>query len=556
MGLTMVFSLLCGVSLFLFGMTLMGDGLKNVAGNKLELILYKLSKSPIKGILFGAAVTGVIQSASATSAMVIGFVNSGIMKVAQSIGLIIGANIGTSVNGWILCLSYIEESEGLAVLLSTTTITAVVAVVGIVFKMFAKRAILRKVGDIMFGFVILMVGMQMMSSAVAPLQESSEFTTRITMFSNPFLGIMLGVLISVLLQSSCAAIGVMQALSLTGGISFATAFPIIMGIGIGASCPVILSGIGAGKNGKRTALSFLVINVLGTVFCAVIFYGLHALCDFAVMENVMTPVGIAFVNSAFRIVLAILLFPFLKQVEKLLFLFVPSKDGEDTENEIFDLLEEHFLENPELAIRQSQVVMDGMVEKVRSNLIRSLKLLEEYSEERYSKVHRRENLIDKYEDKLEAYLVRLTMGEMDLEQSRQVSKILYMAGEFERLADQAVNLADVANELHESKTHFSEEAQKELAALNDAVKKILEVTIEIFSNDDTERASEVSAMKKTVGKLCDECKMAHISRIQSGKCNKQSEFVFHEILDEMEHIAVYCSNVTITMLELETMDEE
>ena len=556
MGLTMIFSLLCGVSLFLFGMTLMGDGLKNVAGNKLELTLYRLSKSPVKGILFGAVVTGVIQSASATSAMVIGFVNSGIMKVAQSIGLIIGANIGTSVNAWILCLSYIEESEGLAVLLSTTTITAVVAVIGIVFKMFAKKALLRKVGDVMFGFVILMVGMQMMSSAVAPLQESPEFATRITMFSNPFLGILLGVLISLLLQSSCAAIGVMQALSLTGGISFATAFPIIMGIGIGASCPVILSGIGASKNGKRTALSFLVINVLGTLLCCVIFYGLHTLCDFAVMDNVMTPVGIAFVNSAFRIALAILLFPFLKQVEKLLVVCIPSKDGEDTENEIFDLLEEHFLNNPELAIRQSQVVMDGMVEKVRSNLIRSLKLLEEYSEERYSKVHRRENLIDKYEDKLEAYLVRLTMGEMDLEQSRQVSKILYMAGEFERLADQAVNLADVANELHESKAHFSEEAQKELSALNDAVKEILEVTIEIFNSDDTERASEVSAMKKTVGTLCNESKMAHISRIQSGLCNKQSEFVFHEILDEMEHIAVYCSNVTVTMLELESMGEE
>ncbi len=556
MGLTMLFSLLCGVSLFLFGMTLMGDGLKNVAGNKLELTLYRLSKSPVKGILFGAAVTGVIQSASATSAMVIGFVNSGIMKVAQSIGLIIGANIGTSVNGWILCLSYIEESEGLAVLLSTTTITAVVAVVGILFKMFAKRAILRKVGDIMFGFVILMVGMQMMSNAVAPLQESPDFTTRITMFSNPVLGILLGILISLLLQSSCAAIGVLQALSLTGGIGFSAAFPIIMGIGIGASCPVILSGIGAGKNGKRTALSFLVINVLGTLLCCTIFYGSHALCDFEVMDKVMTPVGIAFVNSAFRIAIAIFLLPFLKQVEKLLFVFLPSKDGEDKENEIFDLLEEHFLENPELAIRQSQVVMDGMVEKVRSNLIRSLKLLEEYSEERYSKVHRRENLIDKYEDKLEAYLVRLTMGEMDLEQSRQVSKILYMAGEFERLADQAVNLADVANELHESKAHFSEEAQKELATLNDAVKEILEVTIEIFSNDDTERVAEVSAMKKTVGKLCDECKMAHISRIQSGKCNKQSEFVFHEILDEMEHIAVYCSNVTVTMLELESMDEE
>ncbi len=556
MGLSMIFSLLCGVALFLFGMMLMGDGLKNVAGNKLELTLYRLSKSPVKGILFGAVVTGVVQSASATSAMVIGFVNSGIMKVAQSIGIIIGANIGTSVNAWILCLSYIEESEGLEVLLSTTTITAVVAVIGILIKMFSGKALLRKISDIMFGFVILMVGMQMMSGAVAPLQENAKFADAIAMLSNPIPGIILGIIVSLLLQSACAAIGILQALSLTGSISFAAAFPMIMGIAIGASCPVMLSAISSGRNGKRTALSFLVVNVLGTILCAVLFYGGNCLFDFSITEKIMTPVDIACVNSVFRIAIAVLLLPFLKHVEKLLFRLLPTKDEDETETEIFDLLEEHFLENPELAIHQSQVVMDGMVKKVRSNLIRSLKLLEEYSEERYSKVQKRENLIDKYEDKLEAYLVRLATGEMDLEQSRQVSKILYMAGEFERLADQAVNLADVASELHESKARFSDEAQKELAMLGDAVKEILEVTIDVFSTEDFDRAKEVDAMKKNVGSLCNTYKMAHISRIQAGRCNKQSEFVFHEILDEMEHIALYCSNVTVTMIELEDQGEE
>lgn len=556
MGLSMIFSLLCGVSLFLFGMMLMGDGLKNVAGNKLELTLYRLSKSPVKGILFGAAVTGVIQSASATSAMVIGFVNSGIMKVAQSIGIIIGANIGLSVNAWLLCLSYLEESEGLALLLSTTTITAVVAVIGILFKMFSQKALIRKMSDIMFGFVILMVGMQMMSDAVAPLQESAGFEEAIAMLSSPLPGIVLGILVSLMLQSANASIGILQALSLTGSISFAAAFPMMLGVAIGASCPVILSAISAGRNGKRTALSFLVVNVLGAALCLVIFYGCNAIFDFGVMDMVMTPVSIAAVNSLFRIAIAILLLPFLKQVEKLLFYLLPMKDDDETETEIFDLLEEHFLQNPELAIRQSQVVMDGMVQKVRSNLLRSIKLLEEYSEERYSKVRKRENLIDKYEDKLEAYLVQLATGEMELEQSRQVSKILYMVGEFERLADQAVNLADVASHLHESKTRFSEEAQGELVVLGDAVKEILEVTIEVFSEEDIDRAEEVDAMKKNVGSLCNAYKMAHISRIQAGRCNKQSEFVFHEILDEMEHIALYCSNVTVTMIELERLGEE
>ena len=555
MEISMILSLLCGVALFLFGMTLMGDGLKNVAGNKLELTLYRLSKSPLKGIMFGAVVTGVIQSASATSAMVIGFVNSGIMKVAQSIGIIIGANIGTSVNAWILCLSYLEESEGLAVLLSTTTITAVVAVIGILLKMLSQKPLLRKISDIMFGFVILMVGMQMMSSAVVPLQQDAAFAETITMLSNPLLGIVIGIIVSLFLQSACAAIGILQALSLTGGISFAAAFPIIMGIAIGASCPVLLSAIGSGRNGKRTALSFLVINVLGVVLCCGLFYGGNYLFDFSVTEMVMTPVGIACVNSVFRIAIAVLLLPFLKQIEKLLFRLLPMKDADEMETDIFDLLEDHFLENPELAIRQSQVVMDGMVKKVRSNLLRSLKLLEEYSDERYSKVRRRENLIDKYEDKLEAYLVRLTTGEMDIAQSRQVSKILYMVGEFERLADQAVNLADVANELNESKARFSEEAQEELAVLRDAVKDILEVTIEVFSNEDMEGALKVSDMKKEVGSLCNTYKMSHISRVQTGRCNKKSEFVFHEILDEMEHIAVYCANVTVTMIELESQQE-
>nr|MBQ8252841.1 Na/Pi cotransporter family protein [Lachnospiraceae bacterium] len=556
MGISMILSLLCGVALFLFGMTLMGDGLKNVAGNKLELILYRLSSTPFRAIMLGLGVTGIIQSSSATSVMVVGFVNSGIMKLSQAIGVVMGANIGTSVTGWVLCLSYIEGSGGWTQFFSTATITAVVAVIGIVFRMFMKKKLHRNIGDVMLGFVILMVGMQMMSGAVSPLKESVSFRSMITMFSNPILGILLGIVFAVVLQSASAAIGVLQALSVTGSISFACAFPIVMGISVGASCPVLLSAIGASKNGKRTALAYLINDLFGMILCSVLFYGANIFVNFSFLEDVMSPVSIAVINSVFRIVSTIFLFPFIKQMEKLLYFFVPIKGDDESETKIFDLLEEHFLENPEIAIHQSQVVMDGMAHKVRSNLIRALKLLEEYSEERYSKVHRRENLIDKYEDKLEAYLVRLATGEMDPEQSRQVSKILYMAGEFERLADQAVNLADVANELYESKACFSEEAQKELSVLGDAVKDILEVTIEIFSSEDTGRVSEVSAMKKTVGSLCNECKMAHISRIQSGRCNKQSEFVFHEILDEMEHIAVYCSNVTVTMLELESMGEE
>ncbi|MBE5881957.1 MAG: Na/Pi cotransporter family protein [Lachnospiraceae bacterium] len=556
MGFSTIFSLLSGIALFLFGMTLMGDGLKKVAGNKLELILYRLSSSPIRAILLGAGVTAIIQSSSATSVMVVGFVNSGIMKLSQAIGIVMGANIGTSVTGWILCLSYIEGSGGWTQLLSTTTLTALVAVVGIIFRMFTKKRLFQNIGDIMLGFVILMVGMQMMSGAVSPLKESETFKSMITMFSNPLLGILLGIVFSVVLQSASAAVGVLQALSVTGSISFATAFPITMGIGVGASCPVLLAAIGASKNGKRTALVYLINDLVGMILCTVLFYGANAIFQFDFLEQIMSPVSIAALNSVFRIVLTILLFPFIKQIEKLLFVFIPRNRDEVSDTKDFELLEEHFLENPTLAISQSQMVMDGMVKKVRSNTIRALKLLDEYSEERYTKVRKREKLINKYEDKLESYLIRLPAAEMNREQSRQVSKILYMVGEFERIADQAVTIADVANELYESKAHFSDEAREELSVLKNAIREILETTINVFQQDDTEMATEVDALKKTVRALCNEYKMAHIIRIQNGRCNKQSEFVFHEILDEMEHIAVYCNNVTVTMIELESQDED
>ncbi len=556
MGITMILSLLCGVALFLYGMTLMGEGLQKVAGNKLELILYRLSDTPIKGILLGTAVTAVIQSSSATSVMVVGFVNSGIMKVAQAIGIVMGANIGTSITGWVLCLSYIDGTSGVAQIFSTVTLTAVVAIVGIIFKMFVKKPLLHNVADILLGFVILMVGMQNMSGAVAPLKQSENFTSMFTMFNNPILGILLGIGFAVVLQSASAAIGVLQALSVTGGISFAAAFPITMGIGVGASSPVLLSAIGAGKNGKRTAIVYLIIDLFGMLACSILFYGIHAFRPFDFMDKVMSPVSIAVINSLFRIVMTVLLFPFIKQIEKLLFRLIPATADDDSETEDFELLEERFLDNPPLAIEQSQIALTGMIRQVKSNLKRALGLLDDFSEEAFRKVDKKEKLIDRYEDKLEAYLVQLPVKEMDSQESRQVSKILYMVGEFERLADQAVNIADVARDLYERKATFSEEAREELSVLNGAVKEIVELTVDVFKREDLDMAAEVTSLKETVSALCNEYKLAHIERIQNGKCNKQSEFVFHELLDEMEHVAVYCTNVIVTMVELGRQEEE
>ena len=367
---SMILSLLCGVSLFLFGMSLMGDGLKLAAGNKLEAFLYKMTNTPLKGVALGTGVTSVIQSSSATTVMVIGFVNSGMMKLKQAIGIIMGANIGTSITGWILCLSYIEGSNGIASVLSTATISAVVAVVGIIFRMFCKRTLHKNVGNIMLGFAILMTGMQMMSGAVSPLRESPMFIKMLTMFSNPIAGILVGIAFTAVLQSASATVGVLQALSVTGILTFASAFPIVLGIGVGAACPVLISAIGANKNGKRTALVYLINDLFGLILWSVIFYTVNAFVHFTFMDMTMTPVAIALLNTVFRLATVIVLFPFISKIEKLVCWLVKD-NKEDLEDEAdFDLLEERLLNYPALAIAQCHRVMNGMSKKLRKNVNR------------------------------------------------------------------------------------------------------------------------------------------------------------------------------------------
>lgn len=551
MGITMILTLFSGVAMFLFGMSLMGDGLKKVAGNKLELILYRLTNTPIKGVLLGAAVTAIIQSSSATTVMVVGFVNSGMMKVAQAIGIIMGANIGTSITGWILCLSYIDGSGGIAQLLSTATISAVVAIVGIIFKMFLKKIAYKNVGDIMLGFFILMTGMQTMSGAVAPLRESEHFTNALTMFSNPVMGIILGILITAVLQSASASVGILQVLSMTGSISFATALPIIMGIGVGAACPVLLSAIGTNKNGKRTALIYLLNDLFGMVFWSIAFYTVNAIVHFDFLDVVMSPVSIALMNTVFRTATILLLIPFIKYIEKLVFFLVKDTAEDEEDAADFDLLEERFLAYPALAITQSHEAMNGMTKKARKNIIRAFSLLEDYSEEKYKKVQEKENIIDKYEDKLGTYLMQLTGKEMNEAQIKQISKFLHTISDFERLGDHAVNISGVAKELHEKKIRFSDEAQYELSVLKDAVKEIVNITVDSFRDDNLETAGRVEPLRELISILCDEMKLRHIARLRVGICDMKQGFAFNDLLNNLERIADHCSNVAVAMIELE-----
>ena len=544
-----VISLLGGVALFLFGMSLMGDGLKKVAGNKLELVLYRLSGTPVKGLLLGTGVTAVIQSSSATSVMVVGFVNSGMMKLEQAIAIILGALIGTSVTGWIICLSSLEGS-GWVSLLSTSTITAVVAVVGIVLRMFTSKQINRHLGDILLGFAVLMYGMQAMSGAVAPLKQSEAFISILTSFSNPLLGILVGAAFTSILQSASAAVGILQALSMTGAVNFSVAYPIILGIAIGAAVPVLLSALGARAEGRRTALAYLVIEIVGVILCGAAFYGADAFLDFGIKYAVMDPVSIAAVNTLFRLVTALVLLPFIGALAKLVSLFVRESAAERAANAEFDRLDERFLTHPALAVEQSRLTVNAMAKVAKENILAALQLLQDYNEAEAKQVAEREDLVDRYEDRLGTYLVKLNARELNREQNENVSKFLHTLSDFERISDHAVNLAETAEEVEDKKIVFSENARHEILVLCGAVSEILELSISAFIDEDISKAYKVEPLEEHIDILCDEMKLRHIDRLQNGHCSLSQGFVFNDLLTNCERVADHCSNIAIAMIEL------
>ena len=457
-GISNVISLFSGIALFLFGMALMGDGLKQVAGNKLELILYRLTGSPVKGFLLGTGVTAVIQSSSATSVMVVGFVNSGMMKVRQSISIVLGAILGTSITGWIICLSDIGSTGGWMDLFSTATLTGVISVIGIVLRMASKDPAKKHIGDILMGFAVLMFGMSTMSAAVSPLRDDPTFIRILTSFSNPFLGILFGTLFTCVLQSASAAVGILQALASTGIIDFSIALPIIMGIAIGAAMPVLLSAIGASVDGKRTAMVYLVAEVTGVILFAAIYYTLDALIRFPFADRIMTSVSIAFVNTVFRFIKVVALLPFTQQIEKAVNLLVRDKPQQKTVEPEAMRLEERFIQHPALAIEQSRLTINAMAEEAKRNFVEAVALLHGYSDERFRLVENLETSVDRYEDKLGTYLVKVTEREMTAKQNAEVSKFLHTISDFERISDHALNIAEGARELHQKNLSFSDAA--------------------------------------------------------------------------------------------------
>lgn len=552
MKATDIISLLSGVALFLFGMSLMGDGLKKVAGSKLEIVLYKLTGTPFKGVLLGTGVTAVIQSSSATSVMVVGFVNSGMMKLKQAISVILGSILGTSITGWIISLSEIGGAGGVASLLSTATISGVVAVVGIVLHMFSKKQSRVHVGDILLGFAVLMFGMQTMSAAVAPLKQSAAFISLLTRFSNPLLGILVGIVFTAILQSASAAVGILQALSATGAVTFDAAFPIILGIAIGAAVPVLLSALGAKTEGRRTALAYLAIELIGVVLTAVIFYGLNMLTPLPFTGKVMTAVSIALVNTLFRLFNVVVLLSFIGLITRLVCTAVPDDPREKELTADIERLEERFLRHPALAVEQSRLTVESMARKSRQNVLDAVSLLNNFSEEGFRRVDEMEDVIDRYEDKVGTYLVKLNMRELNARQTDDVSKYLHTISDFERMSDHAENLAEIAREIRDKSIKFSADGEKEIKTLTAAVTEVMDIAVNAFIANDVAAAYRVEPLEELIDCMCDEMKMRHIERLKSGECSINVGFVFNDIISNYERVADHCSNIAVAMIELQS----
>ena len=549
MDATNVISLLGGVAMFLFGMSVMGDSLKKVAGSKMEMVLYKLAGNPIKGILLGTGVTAVIQSSSATSVMVVGFVNSGMMQVKQAIGVVLGAILGTSITGWVLALNSIGSGGGIASMFSTEVLTGVVALIGIVLWMFSKKNSQKNVGGIMLGFAVLMYGMSMMSGAIVPLRSDPHFIDMMTSFTNPILGVLIGVLVTAVIQSASAAVGILQALAVTGAVEFDMAFPILMGIGIGASVPVMLSALGASVNGKRTAFVYLIIDVLGAIIVGSIFYIVNAIVHFSFMTMEMSMVSVALTNTLYRLAVVIVLAPAIGLLEALVTKIFPEGQDALEEKADMDKLEPRFLNHPTLALAQTKEVIDSMAAKTLESVMGAIDTRREYSKDGLKRVFDLESVIDRYEDKLGNYLFKLTMSDLDETTSAEVSKNLRVLTDFERMSDHARNIAESIEEIHEKKIVFSESAQKELGVLEDAIREITDLTIFSFANSNYNKALQVDPLEEVIDDICDTMKANHVARISRQECTLENGFVFNDMITDYERIADHCSNIAVDVLE-------
>lgn len=554
-----VLSLIGGLAIFLYGMDLLGEGLTGASGGKLEKILEKLTSSPIKAVLLGAGVTAVIQSSSATTVMVVGFVNSGIMKLSQAVGVIMGANIGTTITSWILSLTGIQSSNIFISLLKPTSFSPVLAAVGIVFLMFLKKDSLKNPGKIMIGFALLMYGMDAMSSSVAPLAEVPQFASILTAFSNPVLGMLAGMLFTAVIQSSSASVGILQALCSTGILGYATALPIIMGQNIGTCVTALLSSIGATKNGKRAAIIHLYFNVIGTVTFMIVFYALNAVIHFSFLNLTAQEFGIAVIHTTFNIITTAYLLPLRKVLEKLAYATIKLDDDEKrimdrrSENE-FALLDDRFLEAPSLAVEHCKQVINKMADISRESLFISMSLIGGYDEEQALRVGELETRADKYEDALGTYIMKISTKNLKKEDSEMLNVMLHCIGDFERISDYACNLCDSARELQQKNMQFSPKAETELDILSSAVREAVDISFDAFKSNNKNEADKVEPLEELIDTLAVELKARHIRRLREGKCTIELGFAHSDILNNLERVADHCSNIAVDVIQSDQLE--
>lgn len=547
-----VLSLFGGLAMFLYGMNVMGDSLAKTAGGKLERILEKLTSTPIRGVLLGAAVTAVIQSSSATTVMVVGFVNSGIMKLSQAVGIIMGANIGTTITSWILSLSGIEGESLWIQMLKPSSFSPILAVVGIVLLLFTKSERKHDIGNILLGFTVLMFGMDMMSGSVSGLKDVPEFTNILTMFSNPILGMLAGAILTAIIQSSSASVGILQALCATGQVPFSVALPIIMGQNIGTCVTALISAIGAKKNAKRAACVHLYFNIIGTIFFMVAFYTVNAFVHFSFLDTPANAAGIAILHSCFNVIATLFLLPLSGLLEKLAVLTI-----RDTEEEVEEkddkllLLDARFLEKPAFAVAQSVEVAKKMAELSKRALFTAIDLYDEYDDEKAQKVIELEERVDRYDDELGSYLVKLSNRPLSQEDNQTISSILHCIGDFERISDHAINIMEIARGMQEKKEQFSESATTELHKFSDALKEIMSISLVAFETGDIELAEKVEPLEEVIDYLHAKVKRHHVKRLQNGSCTIELGLDLEDLITNYERTADHCSNIAVSLIQLQ-----
>ena len=546
-----VLTLIGGLAMFLFGMSVMGDGLEKISGGKLESILEKMTNNRIKGVLLGLVVTALIQSSGAVTVMAVGFVNSGIMALSQVIGIIMGANIGTTVTAWLLSLTGIESSNIFLSMLKPSSFAPVLAFIGIILLMFCKGDKKKVAGNILLGFAILMIGMNTMSGSVEGLKDVPEFTGILTKFTNPILGVLAGFLLTTVMQSSSASVGVLQALSSTGAVTVSAAFPIILGQNIGSCTTVLISSIGASKNAKRAAGAHLVFNILGVILAMLLFYGGNAIFSLPFFDEIVSPASIAIIHSVFNIFATIVLFPFGKQLEKLMYILIPEgkNEAEGTTSES-GLIDEKFIITPSYALDKTKEKCDEMALLAKKNINMCLDFIKIYNHSKDEKIKENEKLLDAFEDELETYLVKISTMNLSVTDSVRLSKLSHAIGNFERIGDYGVNILKTKRTMHKDKIHFSAEANKELDVMSRAVKEIVENSITAFINDDIELAQTIEPLEQVINNLKAELRARHSKRMEGDECSVENGMLFFDIVNSFERIADHCSNLAVCIIEL------